>query len=292
MTRQALRQTARCRPRTGYCSKHASARFLPLVLADRHRSWRFCTSRAIEYERTFPTTSDSSIHRYYDPATGQFLSVDPMVALTQAPYSYAGDNPVNNGDPMGLSKCGHPTSLWDTIGSLIDCISKGNAGGAVKTIATSSLRTASTVVANSPPGQALSWVSQATGTSLGGCAGGSAFGGFGVTGSICYYATPSGQSGITLEGGAGGGGPFGANFLIGPSVSNAQNLSDLGGWFAYGGASAGEGPYSAGLQGQIGQNSCGNTIWSTTPGWAPGLRTPAPFSFEGGGSYTWIFSQW
>ena len=212
--------------------------------------------------------------------------------MTHEPYAYVGGDPANNSDPIGLSKCGHPTSLWDTVGSLVDCASSGDVGGAVSTVTTSGLRTAGTVAADSPGGQLLSWVSQETGTSLGGCVGGSIFAGGDLTGSICYYATPSGQNGITVEGGAGGGGPFGANFLIGPSVSNAQNLSDLGGWFAYGEASAGEGPYSAGIQGQIGQNSCGNTIWSATPGWAPGLRSPAPFSFEGRGSYTWTYSQW
>ena len=40
--------------------------------------------------------------RWYDPATGQFLSVDPLVALTGQPYSYAGNDPVNGGDPLGL----------------------------------------------------------------------------------------------------------------------------------------------------------------------------------------------
>ena len=232
------------------------------------------------------------INRYYDPATGQFLSVDPLVGLTGQPYSYAGNDPVNASDPSGLSKCRHPTSIWDTIGSVMDCLSKGDVGGALSTVTTSALRTGATGIANSPDGQALSVLSQTTGVSWGGCVGGSAYAGVGVAEAICYYATPSGQSGFTVEGGAGGGGPFGANLLIGPSVSNAQNLSDLGGWFAYGGGSVGEGPYSAGVQGQIGQNSCGNTIWSATAGWAPSLDVPAPFSFEGGGSYTSTYSQW
>jgi RHS repeat-associated protein len=46
------------------------------------------------------TNSDTGLiylrAREYDPATAQFLSVDPAVPLTRAPYNYAGDNPVNN----------------------------------------------------------------------------------------------------------------------------------------------------------------------------------------------------
>jgi RHS repeat-associated protein len=39
--------------------------------------------------------------RYYDPTTGQFLTRDPLVATTRSPYGYAGDDPVNVGDPTG-----------------------------------------------------------------------------------------------------------------------------------------------------------------------------------------------
>jgi RHS repeat-associated protein len=44
------------------------------------------------------------INRYYDPGTGQFLSVDPDLSETQQPYSYASGDPVNDTDPSG-SNC-------------------------------------------------------------------------------------------------------------------------------------------------------------------------------------------
>jgi RHS repeat-associated protein len=42
--------------------------------------------------------------RVYDPATAQFMSVDPLSAVTRMPYIYANANPLNVADPMGL--CG------------------------------------------------------------------------------------------------------------------------------------------------------------------------------------------
>ena len=44
--------------------------------------------------------------RWYDPANGQFLSVDPLNQLTQTPYSYGADNPISNSDPTGLHSIG------------------------------------------------------------------------------------------------------------------------------------------------------------------------------------------
>ena len=53
------------------------------------------------------TSSDTGLiylrARVYDPATAQFLSADPALDITRAPYNYAGDNPVNRRDPTGLS---------------------------------------------------------------------------------------------------------------------------------------------------------------------------------------------
>jgi RHS repeat-associated protein len=53
------------------------------------------------------TSSDTDLiylrGRVYDPATAQFLSRDPLEALTGEPYSYVTDNPLNWADPTGLS---------------------------------------------------------------------------------------------------------------------------------------------------------------------------------------------
>ena len=66
---------------------------------------RFACSRTTS-NRSHPARSrDRRINRYYDPATGQFLSVDSMVESTGTPYAYAGDNPVMAVDPLGLWWC-------------------------------------------------------------------------------------------------------------------------------------------------------------------------------------------
>ena len=38
--------------------------------------------------RVTVAVADAAVHRYYDPSTGTFLSVDPLVALTGDPYGY------------------------------------------------------------------------------------------------------------------------------------------------------------------------------------------------------------
>jgi RHS repeat-associated protein len=64
------------------------------------------TTTPLEYTGQY-TDSDSGLvymrARYYDPATAQFLTSDPLAAVTLAPYTYAGDNPLNNEDPTGLA---------------------------------------------------------------------------------------------------------------------------------------------------------------------------------------------
>jgi hypothetical protein len=151
------------------------------------------------------------------------------------------------------------------------------------------LKVAGTLIHQSTAGQIADLVSQTTGVTVGGCLGGSAFAGAAVTGSVCYYSTPSGQAGITVTGGGGGGGPIGANLLIGPSVSNAQSLCDLHGPFAYAGGTLGDTLPEVGGQAAIGTGSHGQPVGVATGGWAPGVNFPVPFSVEGGVTYTGIF---
>jgi len=40
--------------------------------------------------------------RYYDPASGQFVTRDPLVAKTRLPYAYVHGDPLNATDPSGL----------------------------------------------------------------------------------------------------------------------------------------------------------------------------------------------
>jgi RHS repeat-associated protein len=51
------------------------------------------------------------VNRYYDPATGQFLGVDPDLKATGTPFAYAGDDPVMNSDDLGLSWW----NIWDFL---------------------------------------------------------------------------------------------------------------------------------------------------------------------------------
>jgi RHS repeat-associated protein len=62
--------------------------------------------------------------RYYDPSTAQFLTRDPLEDITGQPYSYAGDDPIDNGDPSGDFCIGnyclgfHPGTIPNSIVNL------------------------------------------------------------------------------------------------------------------------------------------------------------------------------
>ena len=64
---------------------------------------------ASDYEFSRPSAVTSVINRYYDPATDQFISVDPAVAQTNLPYLFTNDDPLNATDPLGFC------SWWDVV---------------------------------------------------------------------------------------------------------------------------------------------------------------------------------
>lgn len=55
--------------------------------------------------------------RYYDPATGVFISRDPELSSTWEPYGYVADNPLNATDPSGLAwGFGYSSNaVWDFV---------------------------------------------------------------------------------------------------------------------------------------------------------------------------------
>ncbi len=65
--------------------------------------------------------------REYDPATGQFMSVDPEVDATREVFAYAGDNPLLNGDPTGRSILGDTLEAAHyivTAGAIVGCVAQ------------------------------------------------------------------------------------------------------------------------------------------------------------------------
>ena len=78
--------------------------------------------------------------RWYDPATGQFTSIDALVAITGQPYAYAGGNPINEVDLSGFKTEGYcaSVSLMVSLGNFTGalCLVKTTNGQSVGITAT------------------------------------------------------------------------------------------------------------------------------------------------------------
>jgi RHS repeat-associated protein len=65
------------------------------------------TTTPLGYDAQYTSPDTGLIYmraRVYDPTTAQFVTVDPLVSVTRAPYNYAADNPVNAQDRTGLKE--------------------------------------------------------------------------------------------------------------------------------------------------------------------------------------------
>ena len=204
--------------------------------------------------------------RYYDPATGQFLTVDPKVATTLSPYGYVEGDPLNSEDPTGLDNCGLFAFFCDAVATA------GNAVGS----------------------QAVSWAGDINNFgnthTIGLCAVGSIGLIVGVTASGCV-AVNFHSAGFTGTFGGGLDLPGGADLGVGPMFSNAHSVSELGGAFEYAGASGGE-EYTGNAEFGGGVLPCGRSVQYGWIGAGVGVNVPLPLpgSVWAGASNTWTAS--
>ena len=220
--------------------------------------------------------------RYYDPATAQFLSRDPMAATTRSPYGYVGGNPINGTDPSGLW-C--PATPSDCVPQFVK-----DAAGAAASQATS--------WAGDIKNQAESWAGDVHDAlpnctifsgncapyikSASVCVGGGVFGGIGILGNVCVGQTNGFKhGGLTYSAGYGFG--LGAGASGGIAISNADCPKDYAGPFAEAGGGAGLGAGSF----QFGQGSKGQPIGVGYGGL--GMGTPEGFV---GANNTGVWQWW
>ena len=210
---------------------HASAPSWLNVGTDPRRAACFRRSPACRRRPARGCASGVTVARYYDPTTAQFLTRDPLSAVTRSPYGYVGGDPLDKADPSGL-------------------VTVGLCGGAA--------------------------------------------GGFliGLFGQVCplVIGIDDRNGDISVGGTATYGGglqtpTFGLSAVA--QVSDARNISQLGGPFAYAGGSAGEGPQ---LTGTIFQgDSCGapgNQVVGGEFGVGFGVNLPLPGEVHAGASTT------
>jgi len=89
------------------CPEHASAPSSTIGSTEAVACRALCAAQALSGAAPkAEIASGRVIDRYYDPATGQFLSVDPDVAQTDQPYAYTEGDPVNETDPSGQMDVG------------------------------------------------------------------------------------------------------------------------------------------------------------------------------------------
>jgi RHS repeat-associated protein len=216
-----------------------------------------------------PSATESGFYylraRYYDPATGGFISLDRIVSTTRQPYAYSTDSPLDNADPSGLTTfgwCLGAAAAWGIGGFVQGCLQVATKSNTPVEIAKDV--GAGLLCSTGPTNPLFSF----------GCN---------------YLASRVTQVGATFTVGGGGGSPS-AGVYGGIQVSNGTKISDLNGLFAYAGGGAGAGVTGQGT-GFIGQNGCHQTIVGGDVDGGVGVRLPIAFEYHAGASNTWSWSD-
>ncbi|HTB50375.1 MAG TPA: RHS repeat-associated core domain-containing protein [Solirubrobacteraceae bacterium] len=92
-------------------------------------------STPLGYDGQYTSTDTGLVYlraRTYDPATGQFMSRDPLESITGEPYGYVADDPPNASDPAGLAPIAIPAPVAAGCAAAPEvCAAAGLAGGLV-----------------------------------------------------------------------------------------------------------------------------------------------------------------
>jgi RHS repeat-associated protein len=205
------------------------------------------------------------INRYYDPTTAQFLSVDPLVNLTQSAYGYVSDNPLNGTDPNGL---------WNA-GVCVGASNDGFVPNCGRDLAIQNGAAGQQCLQNEnecPLGGSSGPID------IGAC-GGVSFGtGFlGAQVSFCI-GDANGHIGSTVTTGFGHTSSLGAGASITGFVADAHSLNGLGKGFDEVGGTVS--PVSGGYQ--WGADSCGRSVHVLSGGVGMG------YEVHGGETYTYV----
>ena len=211
--------------------------------------------------------------RWYDPATGQFISVDALVGITDQPYQYVGGDPVNLTDPTGLA-------CWAALELGLTKVSRQCWKSGYKRAGHDTVR-----AWNDTGGKVVHAVATHT---IGLCLNGEV--GAGPTGFVSLCLGFAGGH-FFLKETAGGGGAPNAGASLGLLFSNATNPHQLAGPFAAAGSSADpfdQGP-SVGADGAYGTGHCDAEVWEAQPEIGLSLDNPLlPFETHGGVTNTWV----
>ena len=199
------------------------------------------------------------VNRYYDPATDQFIAVDPLVYQTGQAFAYAGDDPANGSDPNGLMKLVRGGQICASSGVSTQCINSSTSPSACYSIDSRAGGDPLTDGTCKSPG----------GSTGDFCLSGDVLIGYGLTGSICIVIG-NGQIGVTESGGYGSG--FGAGLSATLGVSNVCQVKDLNGPFLDNGLSLG--PLAAS---ESSGKSTDGPIQTVNAGFTAGLKAGVHF---------------